>query len=78
MKFVKIPRGVANIFSVNQSNEVTITENTQHRTDRLNNGIQDELINNWMSNTSPLRTTKGTRYKKMSSLFISYFGIKRG
>lgn len=74
MKPLIIPRGIANIFSVGLCDEGSITEKYEHRPDLINRSMKEEIINNYMSLTSPVSATKGKSYKMTSLMFRTYFG----
>jgi len=69
-----IPRGVAYLFAQDHISATIVTENTQHRPDFLNNSMRNEIINNHMSNISPITLVKKTAYIITDVLFMSYFG----
>ena len=73
-KPISAPRGIANIFSIGMCEIGVVTENWQHRPDKENLGMRDELINNNLSNTSPISCKKGMVYKFSNVTFKSYFG----
>ena len=71
---LKIPRGVANLFAIGMAEGDIVNENTQFRPDFLNNDIRTEIINNWMTNISPISLEKKQAYIFVDVTFISYFG----
>ena len=73
VKPLKIPKGVSYLFCQDHFYYDTISESTQHRPDFVNNNMRNELINNYMSNTSPISLTKKTFYIITDTLFMSYF-----
>ena len=78
-KPVKLPRGVANIFLVGNSANVKLKSNAQYRPDKIlevtgNKSVLGEMINNYMSNKSPITLHSGDEYKITDSLFNAYFG----
>lgn len=78
LKPLNIPRGVAKIFMLGNSNEIVINETYNHRPDRIlaNYGmksIMKELVNNYLSNISPISCKNGTEYIVTDSLFNAYF-----
>ena len=68
-----IPKGVAYLFCQDHINVVPVTEETQFRPDFINNGMANEVINNYMSNISPISLTKKTLYIITDVLFMGYF-----
>ena len=77
-KPVKIPRGVANIFSIGNAKVSKIGQNYEHRTDKILDTIgapsfEDECVNNWLSNLSPISAVNGKSYTTADSLFKGYF-----
>lgn len=74
MKPLNIPRGVAYLFCQDLITGETVTEDTQYRPDFLNNDMRNEIINNHLSNVSPISLTKKTLYLITEVMFMSYFG----
>lgn len=74
MNPISIPRGIANIFLVGMCDEVQITEDWKYRPDKKNLGMRAEIINNHLSNVSPISCEKGKRYVFTNNLFMTYFG----
>ena len=73
-KPIAVPRGIANIFSIGLSSQSSVTENWEYRPDKMNEGMTMELINNNLSNTSPISCKKGTPYKLSTRTFAGWFG----
>ena len=78
-KPVKIPRCVANLFSIGDSTDMVITENFEYRPDKIPESvnmpsISEEVVDNYMSNTSPISLRKGDIYTVTDKLFKGYFG----
>ena len=78
-KPVKIPRCVANLFSIGNSTDMIITENFEYRPDKIHASvnmpaISEEGVDNYMSNTSPISLRKGDIYTVTDKLFKGYFG----
>ena len=78
LKPLNIPRGVAKIFMIGNSTETIIDETYNHRPDRVLSSsgmksIMKELVNNYISNISPISCKNGTTYIITDSLFNAYF-----
>lgn len=78
IKPITIPRGIANIFILGLATADFYDEATQYRPDKIhsNNGIsgvKDEIVNDYLSVTSPIEARKGTGEIFADSLFKSYF-----
>ena len=78
-KPVKIPRCVANLFSIGNSTDMIITENFEYRPDKIPESvnmpsISEEVVDNYMSNASPISLRKGDIYTVTDKLFKGYFG----
>lgn len=78
-KPVKIPRCVANLFSIGNSTDMIITEKFEYRPDKIPESvnmpsISEEVVDNYMSNTSPISLRKGDVYTVTDKLFKGYFG----
>ena len=78
IKPVKVPRGIANIFAIGNSSEITITENWKHRPDKILDSIGQksmkyEILNNYMSNVSPISLVNGNNYIVTDRIFGGYF-----
>ncbi len=79
LKPVKIPRCVANIFSIGNSTDINIIENFEYRPDKIQEtlnapSMNKELIDNYMSNASPITLRKGSIYTITDNMFKGYFG----
>jgi hypothetical protein len=79
LKPVKIPRCVANIFSIGNSTDINIIENFEYRPDKIQEtlnapSMNKELIDNYMSNISPITLRKGSTYTITDNMFKGYFG----
>ena len=75
IKPIVFPRGIANLFSIGMSSEEKVAENWEYRPDKACLGMRDELINNNLSNVSPISCVKGKTYKKAGTVFKAYFGF---
>ena len=80
IKPVKLPRCVANLFAIGNSAEFSVIENYEYRPDKIPETLNEasmteELIDNYISNTSPITFRKGTKYTITDSMFKGYFGI---
>ena len=78
LTMLKVPRGVANLFVLGNSSEITITEEFNHRPDKILDqyGMKSfvkEMVNNYMSNISPISCKNGIPYIVTDSLFNGYF-----
>ena len=78
IKPVKLPRGVANIFMLGNSSEVKVMESWNHRPDKIlelvgQKSMKYEIINNYMSNTSPISLKNGDKYIITDRTFGGYF-----
>jgi hypothetical protein len=78
LKPLKLPRGVLNIFAINNSSKITITQDYEHRPDKIfakvnKPSMRDELVDNYMSNISPISLSKGDSYVVTDTLFKGYF-----
>lgn len=78
LKPLKIPRGVASVFMVGCTTVKQIDENYAHRPDKILDyygmkSIGKEMVNNYMSNTSPISCKQGDEYYILNALFMSYF-----
>ena len=78
LKPVKIPRCVANLFSIGNSVDITITENFERRPDKIPESvnvasIREEIVDNYISNKSPITLKKGDTYTVTDKLFKGYF-----
>lgn len=79
IKPVKFPRCVANLFSLGNSTTMTITEDLAHRPDKIPTmlnqpSMREEVIDNYISNISPITLKKGDEYIVTDALFKGYFG----
>ena len=79
LKPVKFPRCVANLFAIGNSSELPITQDFEYRPDKIPTALnqasmKEELIDNYMSNISPISLKKGFKYTVTDSLFKGYFG----
>lgn len=78
LKPLKLPRGVVNLFRLGNSAEMPITQDYEHRPDKIFSklnkaSIRDELVDNYMSNISPITLDKSDTYIVTDSLFKGYF-----
>ena len=76
MKFkpIAFPRGIANIFAIGLSNSGKVVQDWEFRPDKVAKGMKEELINNNLSNVSPISCKKGVPYKFASQTFVGWFG----
>ena len=76
---LKIPRGVANIMMLNDCIKIGIKQDWFHRPDKLIEEVAPmpsmnlELLDNYVSNTSPISLKKNSSYYLMDNLFKEYF-----
>ena len=75
---LKIPRGIANILMIGDVNVTTINEALSYRPDKVLDkfGMKSmlrEIVNNYMSNTSPISCKSSDEYFITDSLFNGYF-----
>lgn len=75
---LNVPRGVGMLFSVGNSRRVTINENQDRRPDRVlgdytSSPMKEELVNNYITNVSPISCKKGISYTIVDSTFTAYF-----
>lgn len=78
IKPVKFPRCVANLFSLGNSTIITIREDLEHRPDKIPTmlnqpSMKEELVDNYISNVSPITLKKGDSYVITDTLFKGYF-----
>jgi len=78
LKPLKIPRCVANLFSIGNSTEISIIQDFEYRPDKIPESINvpsiyEELVDNYVSNKSPITLKKGDYYTITDSLFKGYF-----
>ena len=74
----KIPDGLALLMSVGSSNDYEITDIVQYRPDKVTkflygSSVHDEIINNALSNVSPISCTNGKKYTVSNVLFRNFF-----
>ena len=74
LKPLNIPKGVAYLFCQGLSYVNEVKEEDQFRPDLLNNGLRNEVINNYMSETSPISFLKHNYYIITDVMFMAYFG----
>ena len=76
---LKIPSGVANIMMLNDCIKIGIQQDWVHRPDKLIEEVAPmpsmnlELLDNYVSNTSPISLKKNSSYYLMDNLFKEYF-----
>ena len=73
-----IPRGIANILMLGDITVLSINEKYSYRPDKIldevgQKSIPKEMINNYLSNVSPISCTQKTEYIIADSLFDAYF-----
>ena len=78
LKPVKIPRCVANLFSIGNSADMSIVEEFEYRPDKIPASVNvpsitEEIVDNYMSNKSPITLKKGDVYTVTDKLFKGYF-----
>lgn len=78
IKPLKIPRGIGNIFVLGNSADISIIEKWKHRPDKIlevigQSSMKKEVLNNYMSNTSPISLKNGDTYTVTDELFEGYF-----
>ena len=79
LKPVKVPRCVANLFTIGNSTDMTITEAFEYRPDKIPESVNmpsitEEIVDNYISNKSPITLRKGDIYTVTDKLFKGYFG----
>lgn len=79
LKPLSISRGVAILFATDLSVTGTVTDLIQYRPDKVLGylsvpSIKGEMINNFMSNISPLSMENGESYTVTGTMFNGYFG----
>ena len=75
---LKIPRGIANILMLGDIDTLFINEKYSHRPDKIlddygQKSISKEMINNYLSNVSPISCKNGVEYIIADSIFDAYF-----
>ena len=78
LKPFKVPRGVANIFMIGCVTVKKINEEYSYRPDKILDyygmkSIGKEMVNNHLSNTSPISCKSGDEYFITDALFNAYF-----
>ena len=78
LKPIKIPRCIANLFSIGNSTNINIIEDFEYRPDKIQEmintpSISKELVDNYISNKSPITLKKGDTYTITDGLFKGYF-----
>lgn len=78
LKPLKVPRGVANIFMIGCVDVKKINEEFSYRPDKILNkygmkSIGKEMVNNHLTNLSPISCTTGKEYFVTDALFNAYF-----
>lgn len=78
LKPLKIPRGIANIFMLGDVDSIGITEKFTYRPDKIMDqfgmkSMLKEIVNNYISNISPISCENGVEYLIADSLFNGYF-----
>ena len=73
-KPIAFPRGIANLFSIGLSSASAVGEDWQFRPDKVCGGMRAEIINNNLSNISPISCEKGKPYKFANQTFMGWFG----
>lgn len=78
MKPLKLPRGVCNLFSIGNSVTFNVPEKWNHRPDFILDSVggksmKGELVNNYISVTSPITLNKGDSYTVVDSVYKNYF-----
>lgn len=76
---LKIPRGVGNIFKLGDCVEITVKQNWCCRPDKLIQEVTPlpsmvlEILNNYVSNTSPISLRINSTYTIVDNMFKEYF-----
>ena len=75
---LKIPRGIANILMIGDVDAITIDERLSYRPDKVLDqfgmkSMLKEIVNNYLSNTSPISCKNNDLYLITDSLFNGYF-----
>ena len=79
IKPLVIPRGIANIMKLGNCIEIDVVQNWYHRPDKLIDEITPapsmvlEVMNNYVSNTSPISLKKNSTYTIVDNMFKEYF-----
>ena len=78
LKPLKIPRGVANIFVLGDSTTQKINEYTKYRPDKIleqygMESMSKEIVNNYLTNISPISCKSDVTYVIADALFNGYF-----
>jgi len=78
LKPLKIPRGIADLFVLGDSSEIPIIESWKRRPDKIlvsigQASMRSEIINNYISNKSPITLKNGDTYTVTDDLFEGYF-----
>lgn len=79
IKPIVIPRGVANIMKLGNCVEINVVQNWYYRPDKLikeatpNPSMRLEIMNNYISNTSPISLKKNSKYTLADNMFKEYF-----
>lgn len=78
LKPLKLPRGICNLFAIGDSATISLPEKWNHRPDKILESVgcksmKNEIINNYMSVTSPISLKKGDPYVITDNLFNKYF-----
>ena len=78
LKPIKVPRGIANLFALGNSSEIPIIEVWANRPDKIldvvgQKSMKNELINNYMSNKSPISLHVRDRYLITDDIFTGNF-----
>lgn len=78
LKPLKIPRGIANVFAIGSSTVIQIDERYKYRPDKIlgaigAKSISKEIVNNYLSNTSPITCDENVEYVIADELINGYF-----
>jgi len=74
VKPLNIPKGVAYLFCQDLIYGSEVKEEEQFRPDLLNNSMRNEIINNYVSEVSPISLIKHKFYMITDVMFMTYFG----
>lgn len=78
LKPLKLPRGILNILMIGNCTTLKVTEDIAYRPDKIpellnTRSAKEEILDNYMSNKSPLTMKKGDTYIVTDALFKNYF-----
>ena len=78
IKPLKVPRGVAVLFSLGNRYDVKISQDWSHRSDKVLEtmnlkSLKYEIMDNYISNASPMTLNKGNPYVIVDKFFGGIF-----